>query len=75
MKIIKFLIDVEDFETVKALFEFGKFVTERNIMTFVDYSIAHTQDGGDMEIQTYITWTTRTNIFHNIFGINQFCKV
>ena len=54
MKIIKWLIDIEDYATMKGLFESGKFVTKRNIMKFVDHSIEHTQNGGDMQIQAYI---------------------
>ena len=54
LKIIKWLIDIDDYATVKGLFEFGKFVTKRNIMKFIDHSIAHTQSGGDMQIQAYI---------------------
>ena len=54
MKIIKWLIDIEDHATMKGLFESGKFVTKRNIMKFVDHSIEHTQNGGDMQIQAYI---------------------
>ena len=54
LKIIKWLIDADDYKTVKGLFESGKFVTKRNIMKFVDHSIEHTQNGGDMQIQAYI---------------------
>ena len=54
MKIIKWLIDADDYKTVKGLFESGNFVTKRNIMKFLDHSIAHTQNGGDMQIQAYI---------------------
>ena len=54
-KILPYFIDLDDYETVKALFESGKFVTKRNIMRFQEYAIAHTQSGGDIQIQAYIT--------------------
>ena len=54
MKIIKWLIDADDYKTVKGLFESGKFVTKHNIMKFIDHSIAHTQSGGDIQLQAYI---------------------
>ena len=54
-KILPYFIDLDDYETVKALFESGKFVTKRNIMKFQEYAIAHTQNGGDIQIQAYIT--------------------
>ena len=54
LRIIKYFIDNDDYKTVKGLFECGKFVTKRNIMKLVEHSIAHTQNGGDMQIQAYI---------------------
>ena len=54
-KILPYFIDLDDYETVKALFESGKFVTKRNIMRFQEYAIAHTQSRGDIQIQAYIT--------------------
>ena len=53
-KILPFFIDINDYETVKALLESGKFVTKRNIMKFVDYAIENTQKGGDMQIQVLV---------------------
>ena len=53
-KILPFFIDIDDYETVKALLESGKFVTKRNIMNFIDHAVEHTQNGGDMQIQVLL---------------------
>ncbi len=64
-KIIKHFIDMNDYPTIKALFECDKFITKRNIMTFVNYSIDNTQKGGDVSIQVFIT-NYKTNKFPDI---------
>ena len=53
-KILRYFIDINDYDTVKGLLDSGKFITRRNIMKFVDYAIVNTQKGGDMQIQIYI---------------------
>ncbi len=53
-KVMRYFIDADDFESVKKLFECGKFISKRNIMTYLKYSIEHTQRNGDVQIQTYI---------------------
>lgn len=54
VKIIQFFIDIDDYETIKALLESEKFVTKSNIMKFIDYAIEHTQKSGDMQIQVLL---------------------
>lgn len=46
-RIMKFLIDEDNPEPILRLLETGKFVTARNIMTYIDYASEH----GRMEIQ------------------------
>ena len=53
-KIMKYFIDIDDYETVKGLLESGKFVTKKNIMKFIDHAIEHTQNGGDLQIQVLL---------------------
>lgn len=50
-KIMTFYIDNNDYFTVKGLLESDRFVTENNIMNFIEYAVEHTQKGGDMQIQ------------------------
>ena len=47
-EIMPYFIDIDNYEVVKGLLEF---VTEQNIVKFVDNAIDHTQKGGDMQIQ------------------------
>ena len=47
-------INANDYGVVKKLFDCGKFVTEENIIKIAEYSIEHTQKGGDVQIQAYI---------------------
>ena len=54
LRVFRFLIDAGDYVTIKGLFECGRFVTEENILKLAEYSIEHTQNGGDVQIQTYI---------------------
>lgn len=55
LKIIRHFIDLNEYDTVKGLLESGKFVTSRNIGKLIEYAIAHTQNGGDMQIQVLLT--------------------
>ena len=50
-EILPYFIDIDDYATVKGLIESGEFVTEQNILPFIDKAIEHTQSGGDMQIQ------------------------
>ena len=54
-------IDADDYETVRALFEEGNFITEENILPLLEYAIAHTQAGGDVQIQMYIAGYRHTH--------------
>ena len=53
-RFIHYYIDQEDFMTVRALFECGKFVTADNIGELASYAIQHTAKGGNVEIKAYI---------------------
>ena len=54
-KILTWMIDQNDYEGVKSLFECGQLISGRNIQKYLDYAIDHTQTHGDMQIQVYIT--------------------
>ena len=54
-KILPFFINIDDYETVKALLESGKFVTKKNVMKFIDHAVKHTQNGGNPQIQELLT--------------------
>lgn len=49
------LIDADDYESVKGLFESGRFVNRKSILYYVDYAIRHTDNGGDFQIQSFIS--------------------
>ena len=53
-EILPYFIDIDDYDTVKALLASGKFVTQHNIMEFIDKAIDHTQKDGDMQIQVLL---------------------
>ncbi len=52
--IICYFINANDYETVKGLFESGKFVTSSNITTLLECAVDKVQNGGDMKIQMLI---------------------
>ncbi len=65
-KIVKFFEDnLEDimfslildnnYELIKAVFEFGTFITKYNILDILQMAIYNTQKGGDISIQIYIS--------------------
>ncbi len=51
---ICYFINVNDYTTVKALFESGKFVTSDNIIELLECAVDKVQNGGDMKIQVLI---------------------
>lgn len=50
LNLMNYFIDINDYDTVKALFESGKFVTKRNIDKFVERAKSH----GNRQINEYI---------------------
>ncbi len=53
-EVMKYFIRVNDYDTVKGLFECGEFVTDGNITLLLKMAVTNTQNGGDMQIQVYI---------------------
>ncbi len=51
---ISFFINLNDYQTVKGLFQCGKFITSRNILPLLECAIDKVQNGGDMKIQVLI---------------------
>ncbi len=49
------LIDYNCSELLRSIFEYGDFITQNDIMKFVDHSINNTKNGGDPFIQIYIS--------------------
>ena len=53
-ELITYFIDKNDYDTFKKLLDTDRLVNENNIMEIIDYSIKHTQESGDLQIQAYI---------------------
>ena len=53
-EIMHHFIDVGNIKMVKYLLE-GGFMTKENILSFIEYAIDHTQQGGDVQIQVLLT--------------------
>ena len=51
---ISYFININDYQTVKGLFECGKFITSENITTLLECAVDKVQNGGDMKIQVLI---------------------
>ena len=52
--LITYFINVNDYSTVKGLFQCGKFVTSKNILPLLECAIDRAQSGGDMKMQVFI---------------------
>ena len=53
-ELISYFINVNDYLTVKRLFESGKFITNSNITTLLECAVDKVQNGGDMKLQVLI---------------------
>ena len=54
VELISYFINANDYATVRALFESGKFITSRNIVPLWECAVDKVQSGGDMKLQLYI---------------------
>lgn len=54
VELISYFINANDYATVRALFESGKFITSRNIVPLWECAVDKVQNGGDMKLQLYI---------------------
>ena len=55
LEAVKAVIDMDDSGDVAALLEAGGMVAAEDVRPLLDYVIAHTQAGGNIEIQVYVT--------------------